>query len=126
MKSKWIFLISGFLVLLFLYNVNPNEDAFIPDEMAGRWAADSPQYEGCYLDLSPVTVVYHTRKNNVDVHFVQSVEKKAKGTDSLYTIHHKNRAGEEGSISLFWDPVKKEIRLKNQKKMTWKKVEVSS
>ena len=116
----------GILITVILFTGNPNENAFIPDEMAGRWAADSPKYDGCYLDLSPVTVVYHTRKNDVDVHFVQSVEKEIKREALLYTIYYKNRSGQEGNISLFWNPDKKEVRLKNQKGMTWKKIVRSS
>ena len=122
MKFKCTLILSAALFTVILYCVNPNKNAFVPDEMAGYWAADSPKYEDCYLELSPVTVAYHTRDNNVDVHFVHGIEKEVKQEQLSYTIYYKNRSGQEGNVSLVWSPTKQEIVLNNQRKMTWRKV----
>ena len=126
-KQRGIVLILGiFLAVVVVYSTNSTDKTFVPDEMAGRWTADSPKYKGCYLELSSVAVLYGTRENTVSVNFVQSIEKRVEGNQPLYTIRYKNRAGEKGDISLFWDAINDKIRLKNQNKMTWSKVTESS
>ena len=126
-KQSWTLPILGiFLMVILLYSTNSKEKAFVPDEMAGRWTADSPKYKGCYLELSSVAVLYGTREDTVSVNFVQSIEKRVEGNQSLYTIHYKNRSGEKGNISLFWNSINNKIRLKNQHRMTWSKVTRSS
>ena len=126
-KQRGILLLLGiFLAVILVYNTNSTDKTFVPDEMAGRWTADSPKYKGCYLELSSVAVLYGTREDTVSVNFVQSIEKRVEGNQSLYTIHYKNRSGEKGNISLFWNSINNKIRLKNQHRMTWSKVTRSS
>ncbi|MBW2266666.1 MAG: hypothetical protein JRF28_11010 [Deltaproteobacteria bacterium] len=123
MKLKWILLILGIFITVILYNVDPSENLFVPDEMAGRWASDSPKYKDRYLELSPVSVVYGTGVDTIDVNFVQSIEKQFEGGKTVYTIHYKSSTGEEGKISFFCNLSNNgEIRLKGQKEMTWKKI----
>ena len=123
MKLKWILLILGIFITVILYNVDPSENLFVPDEMTGRWESDSPKYKDRYLELSTVSVVYGTGVDTIDVNFVQSIAKQVEGGKTVYTIHYKNSTGEKGKISFFWNPSNNgEIRLKGQKEMTWKKI----
>jgi hypothetical protein len=122
MKLKWILLMLGIFTPIILYILNPNQNMFVPDEMAGRWVTDSPKYKDCYLELSSVTLVYRTGEDTIDVNFVQSVEKQVVAGKFVYTINYKNCSGGEGNISFLWDPSTEEIRLKNQKDMGWKKI----
>ena len=109
MKLTWILLILGIFTTIILYSVRPSENMFVPDEMAGRWATDSPKYKNCYLELSPIAVVYGTGEYTIDVNIVQSVEKQVVRGETIYTIDYKNHNGEAGSVSFLWDPSNKEI-----------------
>ncbi|OPL16977.1 MAG: hypothetical protein AVO38_06680 [delta proteobacterium ML8_D] len=121
-KFKWIFMailvVTAILVMHHKYN---KDNESLPDDLIGRWITSSPRYNGRFLELSQIAVIFGVGEDNIDVNFISSVEKRIEADVILYTIKYRNQNETEGSIVFYWYPSDNVIRLKNQRQMIWKK-----
>ena len=123
MKLTWIFVAAVVLtaVLVTVLVLRSKDNQFLPDDLVGRWTTSAPEYTNRFLELSEVTVIFGTGEDNIDVNFISSVDKRVEGGSTLYTIKYHDLKGMEGQVSFYWDPTEEVIRLKNQKRIIWKK-----
>ena len=120
MKLKWIFIAAVVLTAVLLV-LHSRDNEFLPDDLLGHWTTSAPKYTDRFLELSEVAVIFGTGKDNIDVNFISSVDKQVEGGSTMYTIQYHNLNGMDGQLSFYWDPSEKVIRLKNQKRIIWKK-----
>jgi len=121
MKLKWIFIAAVILTAVLV--LRPKDDKFLPDDLVGRWTTSAPEYTDRFLELSEVSVIFGTGKDNIDVNFISSVDKRVEGGSIIYTIQYHDLNDMDGQVSFYWDPTEEVIRLKNQKRIIWEKVE---
>ena len=119
MKLKWILVAAVVLTAVLVLRSRDNE--FLPDDLVGRWTTSAPKYTDRFLELNKVTVIFGTGEDNIDVNFISSVDKRVEGGSTLYTIKYRDPKGMDGQVSFYWDPTEEVIRLKNQKRIIWKK-----
>ena len=119
MKLTWILVAAVVLTAVLVLRSRDNE--FLPDDLVGRWTTSAPKYTDRFLELNKVTVFFGTGEDNINANFISSVDKRVEGESTLYTIKYHDPKGMDGQISFYWDPTEEVIRLKNQKRIIWKK-----
>jgi hypothetical protein len=120
MKPKWILVGLVIIAIVALSTFLLRKPTLFPDELVGVWMTSDPRYADRFLDLSKVTIIFGTGKDNIDIYFISNVEKTVQDKAILYTVHFHNQEGLEDKVSFYYDPQNSgTIRFKNQKQITW-------
>jgi hypothetical protein len=122
MRLKWILAGAGLAIAVLIWTVWPKNDTSLPEDLVGYWVTSDPRYQDRFLQLSRVSIVFGTGRDNIDVNFIKETERYTEDGKTTYTIHYKNTEGLEGKLSFAWDPSDNgKIRLSNQEDMVWEK-----
>jgi hypothetical protein len=120
MKPKWILVGLIIIAIVALSTFLLRRPTLLPDELVGVWMTSDPRYQDRFLDISKVTIIFGTGKDNIDTYFISNVEKTVQDKAILYTVHFHNPKGLEDKVSFYYDPQNgNTIRFKNQKQIAW-------
>ena len=92
----------------------------VPQELQGLWITSDPAYRDRSLEISQVTITFGTGNATETTSFIQKCEISTDGPETAYTILYSGDDG-EAKLSLSYNPVTKELRLKNQRSIAWHK-----
>ncbi|MFH1674978.1 MAG: hypothetical protein ABIF87_16360 [Pseudomonadota bacterium] len=121
MKPKWILAAVVTIVIVALSAFFLQRHTLLPDELVGVWTTSDSRYADRMLDLSKVTIIFGTGKDNIDTYFISNVKKKLHEDATLYTVYFHNLEGLKDRASFYYEPQNGgTIRFKNQKQ-AWSK-----
>ena len=116
--------LTGMIVLgVLAFSLSPKSNE-IPGELRGVWKTSDAAHADRFLELSLVSVSFGTGNGMVSTGFISKVEVAARGPLNFYTVTYKDEEGDK-ELSFFYDPADATIRLKNQDKIRWRKVQDS-
>jgi len=99
------------------------EELSVPDHLVGIWSTAEPRFAGRYLQFTRDSIVFQTGAEQVNVHRIEKLqeEKGGKGGKTIaYVLIYREADGTNGKLIFSYDPKNQgEIRLKNQKTVSW-------
>ena len=120
-SKKYLFFFSiGLLVIILLMCSWHPSTTEVPQELQGLWITSDPAYRDRSLEISQVTITFGTSNATETTSFIQKCEISTDGPETAYTILYSGDDG-EAKLSLSYNPVTKELRLKNQRSIAWHK-----
>ena len=100
------------------------EKGTIPDELMGEWQTTEPKYEGCYFDVTKLTVAFKPKDAEIYSNIISDVKREEDPEEDriLYTIFYKDESGKIYQLALYYYPNENGvIRFKHQQKIVWTK-----
>lgn len=122
-KIKSAILTLGIFVLA--GGCQSKESIKLPSELAGVWKTSAPKYRNCTFELNDRFIIFRNGNHleNIDVNFVSKIERVHKDDGTLYKICYEDLDGQDFKFSFYFESsTTGTIRLKNQKKIAWKKM----
>ncbi len=95
----------------------------LPGVLSGVWQTSSANYANCYMEFSPITIVFGTaEQGNAALYFVTRVEESKESGEINYLIHYTDSFNVRYEMDLRYKPGPNAILyLKNQPGVIWKK-----
>ena len=120
-SKKYLFFFSvGLLTAILVMRSWHSSATEVPQELQGLWVTSDPAYQDRSLEISQVTITFGTGNATESTGFIQKCEVSTEGPETAYTILYSGDDG-EAKLSLSYNPVTKELRLKNQRSIAWHK-----
>ncbi len=120
MKRK-IILVAFITLAVFSAN-GCGEKGTIPDELIGEWQTTEPKYEGCYFEVTKLTVAFKPKDAEIYSNIITNVKGEEDPNEEhiLYTIFYKDESGKIYQLSLYYYPeINGAVRFKNQTEIVW-------
>lgn len=118
---KPVTILAGLAVLLALIGCHEREVS-VPDYLVGVWSTADPRYEGRYLQFTKDSVVFQAGTDQVTVHRIKKLKETRTGQAISYKLTYRDVNGSNSKFDFTYDPANEgEIRIKNQKNITWTK-----
>ncbi len=120
MKRK---IILAIFITLAVFSANGcGEKAAIPDELIGEWQTSEPKYEGCYFEVTKLTVAFKPKDAEIYSNIITNIKRVEVPDEEfvLYTIFYKDESGKIFQLSINYYPEDNgAIRFKNQTEIVW-------
>ena len=98
----------------------------VPQHLIGEWKTSSPEYADRYLKIAEHSLTFGIGDGEEVSHDIEKVTAEQEHGESVYTIHYKDKEGEEWSLTLAYSTASGgTIKLKNSN-VIWEKTEVES
>ncbi len=122
MKRK---IILAIFITLAVFSANGcGEKGTIPNELIGEWQTTEPKYEGCYFEMTELTVAFKPKDAEIYSNIITKVTRVEDPNEEfvLYTIFYKDESGKIYQLSINYYPEENGvIRFKNQTEIVWTK-----
>lgn len=117
-------IIAGVIILSFVavavFHLTPVQQ--IPEKLKGIWTTTHPKYEGRYFQLEAKTIVFGTGGFNIDVYFIEDIEKTASNKGTVYVLNCQNSHNDPYRFALYSNTDRPdEIRFQHQQQVVWQK-----
>lgn len=120
MKRK-IILVAFITFAVFSAN-GCGEKGTIPNELIGEWQTSEPKYEGCYFEVTELTVAFKPKSAEIYSNIITNIKREEDPNEEhiLYTIFYKDESGKIYKLSLYYYPEENgTVRFKNQTEIVW-------
>jgi hypothetical protein len=98
------------------------QTATVPEELIGVWITSDAKYAGRHLALTDKTVVIGKGDAGESGHTVKTVDQRAKGDTTIYTIIYQDEGGTRDLVLRYLPGGKPRVTLLNQPQMIWRRV----
>lgn len=89
----------------------------VPGFLIGTWRTDTESHQDAFLRLTATTIAFGTVEDSIERYAVLSVTRTEDWYGELYTIRYRDVAGDEQTISFYYDD--QVLKLQNQRRMNW-------
>jgi len=113
------------IALSLIVNAFSDKVRDVPTDLQGVWRTSDPAHADRFLELSPVTVSFGTGDGNVSSGLIKRIQEDARERETIYTITFRGPDG-DSKVWLIYEPGKRVLRLKNQERIEWTKVDSGS
>jgi len=98
----------------------------VPDSITGTWVTDSPDYENCFLKITPISIVFGNPERNADEYYITKVATAEKNRAVMVTIEFVTTQKSAFSVELLYsgDDGGRRVSLKNKPNVIWKRWEI--
>lgn len=120
MKLKRILI--SLVIITALFGCESVEDRSVPDIFIGVWKTSEPKYSNSFIKFTQSTIIFGAEEGSVTRFAITKIKREKEEGDILFTIHYTNLDGQEYRFRFYIDTNGEVIRLKNQRKIIWKKV----
>lgn len=108
------------LVVVAVFYFNSTEQ--LPEKLEGIWTTTHPKYEGRYFKLEAKTIVFGTGGFNIDVYFIEDIEKTASSKGTVFVLNCQNSNNDPYRFAFVSSTGKPdEIRFQHQQQIVWHK-----
>jgi hypothetical protein len=97
----------------------------VPDSITGAWVTDSPDYENCFLKITPMSIVFGNPERNADEYYITKVATAEKNRAVMVTIEFVTTQKSSFSVELLYSGDDGgRVSLKNKPNVIWKRREI--
>jgi hypothetical protein len=95
----------------------------MPEELIGEWKTSAEKFKGFSFELTKDAVIFKDLNSTKgpEINHIEKIRMDRQDGKLLYTIHNRTEQGLEHKFAFYYDPKRREIRLKNQDRYVWKK-----
>jgi hypothetical protein len=115
---------KGWIIALLTLALSACQGGSIPDSMIDTWVTDHPEYQGCFLKITPARIIFGDLEGNSDDSYIKKVstEKKAQVQAQEVTISYINKEEVSFSVVLLYSNEDGGwLSIKNQPGVVWKR-----
>ncbi len=122
MQMKRKIILATFITLAVFAASGCGEKGTIPNELIGEWQTSEPKYEGCYFEVTELTVAFKPKDAEIYSNIITNIKREEDPNEEhiLYTIFYKDESGKIYQLSINYYPEENGvIRFKNQTEIVW-------
>ncbi len=123
MQMKKKIILATFITLaVFAVSGCGGKKGTIPNELIGEWQTSEPKYEGCYFEVTKLTVAFKPKSAEIYSNIITNIKREEDPNKKhiLYTIFYKGETGKIYQLSINYYPEDNgAIRFKNQTEIVW-------
>lgn len=105
---------------VYLYFPRPDRTV-MPYELRGKWTCTDPKYKDRYLSIKKDWIYFGTGGYDYDLFKISSVKKTVEPERVLYAVDYQSAFLGNYSISFYYYPADRSLRIKNQTEIIWTK-----
>jgi len=118
----WILVVSVVFIVIGIYY--SGTETPISDDLLGVWTTSAPRYADRSFEITKDLIIFGSGSIYIDSGSISKIEKEDQGSKRLYVIYYDTTEGGEQQFSFYYEPIGGgAIRLKNQEKIVWNKIE---
>ena len=115
-KERWI-------VVLWIFVLSACQGQPIPNSMVDTWVTDHPQYQNCFLRITPDRIIFGDPEKNTDECSITRVSTVKKDQAVMVTIDYVNTQKISFSVELLYSGEDGgHLSFKNQPGVIWKRL----
>jgi hypothetical protein len=112
----------GWIIALLTLALSACQGGSIPDSMIDTWVTDHPEYQGCFLKITPARIIFGDPEGNSDESHIKKVSTEKKDQAIAVTISYINNQEVSFSIELLYSNEDGGwLSIKNQPGVVWKR-----
>lgn len=114
---------QGWIIALLILVLSACQGQSIPDPLIDTWVTDNPKYEGCFLKITPVHIIFGDPEKNSDECYIKRVSTTKKDQIATVTIDYVNTHKTSFSVELLYSSEDGGyLSFKNQPGVVWKRL----
>jgi len=96
----------------------------IPDSMINTWVTDNPQYQKCFLTITPARIIFGDADGNREDSYIKKVSTTKQDQSVVATIDYVNSQEDSFSVELLYSGDDGgSLAFKSQPHIVWKRQE---
>jgi hypothetical protein len=113
---------KGWIIALLTLMLSACQAGSIPDSMIDTWVTDHPEYQGCFLKITPARIIFGDLEGNSDDSYIKKVSTEKKDQALAVTISYINNQEVSFSVELLYSSEDGGwLSIKNQPGVVWKR-----
>lgn len=113
---------KGWIIVLLTLVLSACQGGSIPDSMIDTWVTDHPEYQGCFLKITPARIFFGDLEGNSEDSYIKKVSIEKKDQAQAVTISYINSQEVSFSVVLFYSSEDGgRLSIKNQPGVVWKR-----
>jgi hypothetical protein len=113
---------KGWIIALLTLALSACQGESIPDLMIDTWVTDHPEYQGCFLKITPARIIFGDLEGNSDDSYIKKVSTEKKAQAQEVTISYINKEEVSFSVVLLYESEDGgRLSIKNQPDVVWKR-----
>jgi hypothetical protein len=121
-KRSWQDRTKKWIIFFWILVLSACQGQSMPDSMIDIWVTDHPEYQGCFLKITPARIIFGDPEGNSDESHIKKVSTEKKDQAIAVTISYINNQEVSFSIELLYSNEDGGwLSIKNQPGVVWKR-----